>query len=84
MTVDPRFLNPTFDPGNQHSVPYLWGTSGLYRRGKASRPEDDSWALVFDPQRQPGPFLLLEDPRFTIGAALHFLGYRLNSTDPSG
>lgn len=27
--LDPRFLNQAFDPGNGHSVPYLWGTTGI-------------------------------------------------------
>ncbi|MEO6195378.1 MAG: extracellular solute-binding protein, partial [Thermoanaerobaculia bacterium] len=26
--LDPRFLNQKFDPGNGHSIPYLWGTTG--------------------------------------------------------
>ena len=25
--LDPRFLNQQYDPGNGHSVPYLWGTT---------------------------------------------------------
>ena len=27
--LDPRFLDQAFDPGNRHSVPYLWGTTGI-------------------------------------------------------
>ena len=27
--IDPRFLNLDFDPDNQYSVPYFWGTLGI-------------------------------------------------------
>ena len=27
--IDPRLLNQSFDPGNQYSVPYFWGTLGI-------------------------------------------------------
>lgn len=45
----------TFDPGNQHSVNYMWGTTGIgYNEDmvKARLPDAplDSWALAFDPE----------------------------------
>ena len=27
--IDPRFMNLGFDPGNEYSVPYFWGTVGI-------------------------------------------------------
>ena len=27
--LSPIFLDPPFDPGNAHSVPYLWGMTGV-------------------------------------------------------
>jgi spermidine/putrescine transport system substrate-binding protein len=80
--IDPQFLNPKFDPGNRHSVPYLWGTSGIYVRAPKGQPVEDTWGLIFDPAKQPGPFLLLEDYRLCIGAALQYKGYRINTTNP--
>ena len=29
--IDPKFLNPEFDPKNEYTVPYLWGTSGTLK-----------------------------------------------------
>ncbi|MBL9127016.1 MAG: spermidine/putrescine ABC transporter substrate-binding protein [Verrucomicrobiales bacterium] len=81
--VDPAFLNLDFDPANTYSVPYLWGTTGLYRRGSPGSPDDDTWGLIFDAKKQPGPFLLLEDSRLCIAAALHYLGFRANTIDPA-
>jgi len=79
--VDPQFLNPSFDPDNAHSVPYAWGTTGIYTRRTDLRPEDESWGLLFDAQRQRGKFTLLEDPRLCLGAAQHYLGYKMNTLD---
>jgi spermidine/putrescine transport system substrate-binding protein len=82
--LDTRFLNPAFDPGNVHSLPYQLGTTGLGVR--ADRVADSariqpSWALVFDAAQELGPFTMLSDPRETIGAALIYLGHSANSTD---
>jgi len=80
--LDPFFLDPPYDPGLQYSVPYLWGTTGIaYREDLVTGPVD-SYAVLFDPEAQVGPFLLLDEMRETIGAALKYLGYSVNTTDP--
>jgi spermidine/putrescine transport system permease protein len=79
--VDPRFLDRSYDPGNRHSVPYVWGTAGIgYRRSKAGHV--DSWAALWDP-RFKGRILMLDDAREALGAALRWKGYSLNTTDPA-
>jgi len=77
--IDLQFANPPFDPGNRYTAPYLWGTVGLYLRGK---PVEETWGLLFDPAKQPGPFLLMDDMRPCFSAALRYKGYSINSTDP--
>ena len=27
--IDKKFLNPTFDPNRDYSIPYMWGTIGI-------------------------------------------------------
>ena len=79
----PNFASPVYDPGNQHSIPYLWGTTGLaYRADKVSGPVE-SWAALYDPQAQVGDFFLIGEMRETIGSALRYLGYSYNDTDPA-
>ncbi len=80
--LDPYFLDPPFDPGLRYSVPYLWGTTGLAYREDLVRGPVDSYAVLFDPDRSVGPFLLLDEMRETIGAALIYLGYAPNTRDP--
>lgn len=80
--LDPFFQDPPYDPGLQYSVPYLWGTTGLAYREDLVKGPVDSYGVFFDPARQVGPFLLLDEMRETIGAALKYLGYSFNATDP--
>jgi spermidine/putrescine transport system substrate-binding protein len=80
--VDPKFLNPPFDPENRFTVPYQWGTVGIYVRKPEGKSIEESWALFFDPKKQPGEILLMDTARDLIGAALKYKGRSFNSTDP--
>ena len=78
-----------FDPAAEFSVPYQWGTTGLgVDLSVTGEDVPQTWGLVFDPEiaaeyNLEGQFAtLLNDPRETLGAALKFLGYSLNTTDP--
>jgi spermidine/putrescine transport system substrate-binding protein len=81
--LDSQFANPSFDPGNQYTAPYQWGTVGIYVRQPAGQAVDQTWGLIFDPALQPGPFLMMDSSREMMGAALKYRGYSLNSTDPA-
>lgn len=77
------FTDPSYDPGNTHSVPYLWGTTGLGVNVGLLGDVEPSWALVFDPEvagNLPGRVSMLDDPREVLGAALHYLGLDPNTT----
>jgi spermidine/putrescine transport system substrate-binding protein len=79
--LDPQFTNREYDPGNQYTVPYQWGTIGIYIRREKGETIDETWGILFDPAKQVGSFLLMDDPRSTIGAALRYQGHSVNSTD---
>ena len=79
--IDERFASPWYDPSNRFTVPYQWGTVGIYARKPADKPYNESWALLFDPKEQRGKFVLTDGMRDTIGATLKFLGYSLNTTN---
>jgi spermidine/putrescine transport system substrate-binding protein len=78
--VEPQFANPPYDRGNRYTVPFQWGTLGIYQRKSKGKPGDESWSLVFDPQKQAGPFMMIDSYREMIGAALRYRGHTLNST----
>ena len=79
-----EFVDPVYDPGNAHTVPYQWGTTGIAVDTEVVGTDyDKSWGLIFDPDTASefeGQITLLNDPRETLGAALKFAGYSLNST----
>lgn len=88
VNIDPDFANPPFDPGNQHCVPYQWGTTGIaYRAGSEYFGEitPDSWAYLFDPATieiyAPDGINVLNDQRELLAAALFYLGHDPNTTD---
>jgi putrescine transport system substrate-binding protein len=80
------------DPGNAHSVVYMWGTTGIgYDRAKvtAIMPDAplDSWQLIFDPavlaKFKDCGISMLDDPTDMVGTALLYLGKDPNSEDPA-
>lgn len=80
-----RFRHLSYDPGNQFSVPYTFGTTGIaYNKhafAKAGVAEPQDWDIFWDP-RFAGRITLLEDARETLGFALKRRGYSYNSVDP--
>jgi spermidine/putrescine transport system substrate-binding protein len=73
-----------FDPDQKYSVPYFWGTSGFAVDTTAVSEYTDSWSMVFDPNSPYcGKISMLDDQRETLGAALMYLGYPINDTDPA-
>ena len=82
-----EFTNLPYDPGNQYSAPYQWGTTGIgYAYGSIDDENGVSWGVIFDPEQadpNTGFISLLDDERETMGAALIYLGYSINTTDPA-
>jgi spermidine/putrescine transport system substrate-binding protein len=77
-------VNQYFDPEQKYTVPYFWGTSGFAVDTNAVTDVQDSWSMMFDPESPYcGQISMLDDERETIGAALMYLGYSINDTDPA-
>ncbi len=78
--VDREYLAVAIDSGMVHSVPYMLTNTGIaYLKSKVKDPQP-TWAM-FDRADLKGRMTMLNDMRETIGAALKFLGYSLNTTD---
>lgn len=76
--IDDRFKNLSFDPDNEYSVPYMWGTVGIiYNKTMVQEPVD-SWDVLWD-EKYAKQFLMLDSQRDSIAVALKKLGYSLNS-----
>lgn len=78
--VLPSLLDPTYDPGNAHSIPYMWGTLGIvYNTEMVSEPIT-SWTALLD-ENYAGSIFMMDSVRDTVGLALKTLGYSMNSHD---
>ncbi len=81
--LDEKFARPPYDPTNQFTVAYQWGTVGVYLRRTKDPPVEPTWGVFFDRKQQPGSFVLIDSVRDLLGAALKYKGHSLNSTDPA-
>lgn len=86
--VDDEFRSPPFDPEHRYHMPYQWGTTGIALDLSAAGTDDPdpTWGWLFDPElsgASAAGMTLLDDARETMGAALAYLGYSINSTDES-
>jgi spermidine/putrescine transport system substrate-binding protein len=80
--VDPEYLAIAIDKKMAYSVPYMLTNTGIaYLKSKVT-DFVPSWGM-FNRTDLKGRMVMLNDMRETIGAALKFLGYSLNSTDPA-
>lgn len=79
-----QWQNPTYDPGNAHSVPFNWGTTGLLYNRDVTPGSPEDWIFLWDNQDALSRRItLLDDMRETLGVALKVLGYSYNTTDPA-
>lgn len=79
--LSPSFQNPSYDPGNQFTAAYQWGTVGIYMRKPAGGTIDETWGLLFDASKQPGPFFLMDSIREMMGCALKYRGFSVNTVN---
>ena len=75
------FKNPEYDPTNEYSVPYSWGTVCLIVNTDLVTDEVDSWNALWD-INYDGNILMFNNSRDAFGIALKRLGFSQNSTDP--
>ncbi len=78
--IDERFRNLSYDPANEYTVPYAWGTLGIIYNKTMVDEEIDSWSALYD-GKYAGSVLLINNSRDALGEALFYLGYSVNTTD---
>ena len=73
-----RLKDPSYDPGNKYSVPYMWGTLGYLYNSEMVDEELTSWSALFD-EKYAGNVIMMNSMRDSIGLALKYLGYSMNT-----
>ena len=79
--IDDTFKNLDYDPNNEYSVPYMWGTLGILYNTNMVDEEEITWDILFG-DKYEGQILMMDSVRDAMGAALKSLGYSLNSSNP--
>ena len=75
--------NLPYDPGNQYSVPYFWGTVGIvYDKNKVDIKdlEEEGFGIFLD-EKYKGDVYLYDSERDSFMMALKDLGYSMNTTN---
>lgn len=79
--LDPALLDKPHDPGNQYSVPYLWGSTAIgLNTAKIPAGSVTRWQDLWDPKYR-NSLLLTDDVREVFHMALKIKGYSANTTD---
>lgn len=78
--IEPHFKNLDFDPNNEYSVPYFWGTMGILYNKTMVDEKVDSWKILWD-EKYENEIFMLDSQRDSIGITLKMLGYSLNTVD---
>lgn len=75
------YKNTAYDPNNEYSVPYTWGTVGIiYNRKYVDEADLGSWDLLWN-EKYAGKILMFSNPRDAFAIAELRLGYDPNTTD---
>lgn len=80
--LDKRFLNIAYDPNNQYSIPYLWGSTGIIinmknKQARTIKRWSDLWNVKFRNQ-----IMLLDESRDVFSMAMLAMGISINTTNP--
>lgn len=74
------YKNPSYDPGNVYSVPYMGGAGAIVVNKDKVDIDITSYADLFDPALE-GQLVVLDDFRAVIGMTSKALGYDMNEKD---
>lgn len=76
--IGSNFLNQPFDPNNQYSVPYFWGTLGIVYNEKMVQSVPEHWNDLWKPEYR-NSIMMIDGAREVMGIGLNSEGKSLNS-----
>ena len=79
--LDEAVLSPAFDPENEYSISYFWGTVGIvYDKTKVSEEDLEEQGFgIFLNEKYKGDIYLYDSERDSFMMALKDLGYSMNT-----
>lgn len=81
--IDNEFMYPEYDPTNEYSVPYTWGTVGIfYNKTMVDEPKDEiDFNILWNPKYKD-KILMFDNSRDSFGISLITLNKSVNSINP--
>lgn len=81
--LDPDVLGLPYDPENEYSIPYFWGTVGIvYDKNKVDLADLEAEGFgIFADEKYKGDIYLYDSERDSFMMALKYLGYSMNTND---
>ncbi len=76
--IGEEYKNQGYDPKNEYSVPYTWGTVGIIYNKEEVTEEDFGWEILWD-EKYEDEILMFDNPRDAFAIAENLLGYSMNS-----
>lgn len=76
--IGSSFKGLRFDPNNDYSIPYFWGTVGIVYNTKLVKKAPQHWNDLWSPEYR-NQIMLVDGAREVIGFSLNSLGYSLNT-----
>lgn len=75
-----KFADPSYDPGNRHSIPWAWGTTGILYNEKCTNSPVTGWADMWN-EAYKGKVYMLDNMLSAYIAGLQIDGLSATSTD---
>ncbi|MBR3290171.1 MAG: spermidine/putrescine ABC transporter substrate-binding protein [Clostridia bacterium] len=81
--IDEQYKNLPYDPNNEYTVPYTWGTVGIFYNSNYVTDEEaqQGWDVLWN-EKFKGKILMFDNPRDAFAIALQKLGYSINTVNP--
>lgn len=78
--LDSTMLNKSYDPNNDYSVPYLWGSTAIAVNTQDIDPSTiTQWSDLWKPELS-GKLMIMDDVRDIMAVGLTVAGYKDNTT----
>ena len=82
--IDEEYKGLEYDLNNEYSVPYTWGTVGIFYNTKYVSTEEveaQGWDILWN-EKYAGKIFMFDNARDSFMIALKKLGYSMNTTNP--
>lgn len=79
--IGDEYKNLSYDPNNEYSVPYMWGTIGIIYNPDIVTEPVNSWDILWDTKYSNKQLIMFDSMRDTLAIGLKKLGYSINSTN---